>query len=196
VTALPWGDPLTYDDLQRMPDDGHRYELVDGVLLVTPAPGSAHQVCVVALVTLLHNHCPPGLVVLTAPYDYVVNTTTVLQPDLLVAHRDDLSEANLTRTPLLVVEVRSPSTWRTDLGTKRLAYEGAGVPHYWVVDPDEPGAVVFALQEGSYQETARAAGDEELEITEPFPLTLVPQRLVERFRRPNTTDLGPPLPTP
>jgi len=40
VTALPWGEPLTYDDLQGMPDDGHRYELVDGVLLVTPAPGS------------------------------------------------------------------------------------------------------------------------------------------------------------
>ena len=183
MTALPWGSPLTHDDLRRMPDDGHRYELVDGTLLVTPAPGTAHQLVVMRLGVILDAACPGELMVLPGPYDYVISTTTVLQPDLLVAREQDLGDANLARTPLLVVEVRSPSTWRNDLGTKRLAYEGAGVPNYWIVDPDEPSIVVLGLEGGVYLEVARAAGEEPVEVDVPFPVTIVPARLVDRLRR-------------
>jgi len=177
--ALPWGSPLTYDDLQGMPDDGHRYELVDGVLLVTPAPGTIHQTCVVSLVALLHAARDRDHSVLVAPYDYRVRSTTVLQPDLLVARRADLGERMLERVPLLVVEVHSPSTRLADLGTKRLAYESAGVPCYWMVDPDQPRLTVLSLSDGRYVEEASVAGDQPYEASYPFTMTVVPSRLVE-----------------
>ena len=62
--ALPWGAPLTRDDLSEMPDDGHRYEIVDGALLVTPSSGYQHQVAVTELLVLLHSAIGPEDVVL------------------------------------------------------------------------------------------------------------------------------------
>jgi len=179
AVALPWGAPLTYDDLQGMPDDGHRYELVDGVLLVTPAPGTIHQACVVSLVALLYAARHRDHSVLVAPYDYRVRSTTVLQPDILVARRADLGERLLERAPLLVVEVHSPSTRLADLGTKRLAYESAGVPSYWMVDPAEPRLTVLTLRDGRYVEEASVTGDQPYEASYPFSLTVVPSHLVD-----------------
>ncbi|HVE98514.1 MAG TPA: Uma2 family endonuclease, partial [Mycobacteriales bacterium] len=69
VTTLPWGRPLTEDDLARLPDDGHRYELLDGTLIVTPAPSAAHQVCALAVYRLLHEAARSDVVVLVAPFD-------------------------------------------------------------------------------------------------------------------------------
>lgn len=175
--ALPRG-PLTQQDLQAMPDDGHRYELVDGVLIVTPAPKILHQRVLMRLAMLLQQAAPAGVEVLPAPTDYVVSAVTVLQPDLLVARSADLGEANLQRTPLLVVEVGSPSTIRIDRGTKRLAFEAAGVPSYWLVDPDEPSLTTLELVDGVYVEAAQVAGNEAFTATSPFPLQVVPVDLV------------------
>lgn len=174
--ALPWGAALTDDDLQGMPDDGHRYELVNGTLVVTPAPGTAHQMCVVALIALLHGAAGPEDVVLTAPFDYRVSAGTVLQPDILVARRADLSEARLERPPLLVVEVQSPSTRLGDLGTKRLAYEGAGVPAYWLADPQVPSLTVLRLDKDRYRQEAQIEGDGEYVADYPYAVTIVPAR--------------------
>src|SRR5438876_11818123 len=110
AVALEWGRPLTYDDLQAMPDDGRRHELVDGVLIVTPSPVTKHQRAVARLIVLLSAASDEDHEVLPAPFDYVVNFTTVLEPDVLVARRRDLGERRLEKTPLLVVEVQSPST--------------------------------------------------------------------------------------
>jgi Uma2 family endonuclease len=176
--VLPRGAPLTYDDLQAMPDDGHRYELVDGALIVTPAPRHQHQRVVGRLLILLDDAAPDDLEVLLGPFDYVVSEHTVLQPDLLVARRADFGEKNIRRTPLLVVEVQSPSTARIDRGTKRLAFEGAGVPSYWLVDPDEPSLTVLELGGGGYQEVARVTADQAYEAARPFDVTVVPTDLV------------------
>jgi Uma2 family endonuclease len=176
--VLPWGAPLTYDDLQSMPDDGRRHELVDGVLIVTPAPKVAHQRVVTRLLVLLDAAARDGVEVFTAPMDYIVSERTVLQPDLLVVRSVDLGEDNLQRTPLLVVEVASPSTRRIDQGTKRLAFEGAGVPSYWLVDPDEPSLTVLELEAGEYREAAHVRGDEVYRATQPFPMRVVPADLV------------------
>ncbi len=178
--ALPWGAPLTEDDLAAMPDDGHRYELVDGVLLVTPAPNASHQTCVVAMIGLLLPACPPDQKVLVAPFDVRLSRFTVLQPDVLVTRREQLTEVRLEGAPLLAVEVQSPSTRRIDLGTKRLAYEAAGVPAYWLVDPDPPSVTVLHLEAGTYVEQAVVTGDEPYLATFPFPVTVVPARLVDR----------------
>ena len=180
TSALPRSRPLTYDDLAAMPDDdGHRYELIDGVLIVTPAPRASHQVAVGNLYLALRAGCPRELVVFLAPFDVVLSLDTVMQPDLLVARRSDLTEANLPAPPVLAVEVLSPSTRRIDLGTKRLAFEAAGVPSYWVVDPDEPSLTVFELEGDTYRQAARVGGDDGWDAASPFPVHVVPARLVD-----------------
>ncbi len=177
--GLPWGAPLTEDDLASMPDDGHRYELLDGVLLVTPAPSVLHQACVTAIVALLHAARTSEHRVFVAPLDVRLSRFTVLEPDVLVAGKSDVTEARLEGPPLLAVEVLSPSTRRIDLGTKRLAYEAAGVPAYWLVDPDGPTLTVLHLEDGRYVEHANVKGDETYDADFPFPVTVVPARLIE-----------------
>lgn len=177
--ALPWGAPLTEDDLATMPDDGHRYELLDGALLVTPAPNDRHQTCVTSILVLLHGARQAPHKVLVAPFDVRLSRRTVLQPDVLVARKADMTPARLEGPPLLAVEVLSPSTRRFDLGTKRLAYEAAEVPAYWLVDPDEPSLTVLELEHGRYVEKALVAGDEPFHATFPFPVTVIPARLLD-----------------
>ena len=151
--ALP-RRPLTVEDLAELPDDDHRYELIDGSLLVTPAPGTAHQLALGRLHTLLSTAITEGLVAILAPYDYVITPTTVLEPDLMVVRAEQLGGDKLTSTPLLVVEILSPSTRRTDLGSKRLAYQDAGVPAYWVLDPATAALTVHDLDtDGTYRAT-------------------------------------------
>ncbi len=106
--ALPWGAPLTEDDLATMPDDGHRYELLDGTLLVTPSPSFGHQTCVGSLHTLLREARQPGHTVVVAPFDVRLSAITVLEPDVLVARKADVTPARLEGPPLLAVEVLSP----------------------------------------------------------------------------------------
>ena len=177
--ALPWGAVLTEDDLATMPDDGHRYELLDGTLLVTPAPRIDHQRCVGALHALLRDGRQPGHPVLVAPVDVRLSRVTVLEPDILVARTSDLTEARLEGPPLLAVEVLSPSTRHIDLGAKRLAYEDAGVPAYWLVDPDGPSLSVLELDAGRYVERATVAGEEPFHAPFPCPVTVVPARRLD-----------------
>lgn len=178
--ALRWGEPLTYDDLQGFASDGHRYELIDGTLLVTPAPEVPHQVIVLALYRLLWAARVPGTTVLTAPVDWVPEPRTVLEPDVLVVRRDDARGKFLTATPLLVVEVLSPSTAAQDRGSKRLKYEELGVPAYWLVDPAGPTLTALHLEAGRYAEVARVTGTERYDATVPYAVSVVPSALLER----------------
>jgi len=180
--ALPWGRPLTYDDLEATPEDGHRYELLDGVLVVTPAPAVPHQVVVSGVFRALWDAHPSTTLILPAPVDWVPEPMTVLQPDVVVVGRDEAGQRKLTRVPLLVVEVLSPSTRRHDLGSKRLAYAGYGVPAYWVVDPEPPVTMVVfgpVPENDGYVEMARVAGDESFQATVPFHVTIVPARFAD-----------------
>lgn len=169
---------LTWDDLQQMPDDGYRRELVNGQLFVTPSPSRRHQRTVVRLTLLLAMNCSEGLEVLVAPFDWKRSAETVFQPDLLVIERDD-ANGPFTGTPRLVVEVLSPSTRDTDLTLKRLEYERAGVPTYWLVDPDSPSLTVLHLADSSYHEVARVEGAEPYPADLPFSVTVVPAQLVD-----------------
>jgi len=180
MTALRWGSPLTIADLDSMPEDGHRYELVDGTLLVTPAPNTRHQSCVAQLLALLVRSAAGSEVkVLPAPYDWVAGPSTLFQPDVLVARRADLGPKCLEHAPLLVIEVLSPSTRRIDLATKRMAYAEAGVVSYWLVDPDVPSLTVLELEAGGDAEVATVVGDEAWESQIPVRATIVPSDLVD-----------------
>ena len=170
--------PLTRADLDRLPDDGRRHELIDGVLLVTPAPVPRHQFVSAAIYRTLFAACPPDLAVLYAPVDVVLADDTVVEPDLLVAPRDAFSERDLPGPPLLAVEVLSPSTRRFDLMLKWSRYEAAGCQAYWVVDPDTPSLIAWELQDGAYVQVAKATGEESVRLTSPFDVTVVPADLI------------------
>ena len=178
VTTLPRGGGFTRKDLEAMPDDGRRYELIDGALIVTPAPSRLHQRASLRLAVMLHAHCPEDLEVLTAPFDVILDGDSVLQPDLLVGRRSDVTDRDLPAAPLLAVEIESPSSRRIDLHLKRARFEAAGCTSYWVVDPDQPSITVWELQESRYVVTARAQGDEEVTVGEPFEVTIRPSDLV------------------
>ncbi len=148
VTVLPRSRPLTRADLDEMPDDGHRYELIDGTLVVTPAPAYGHQDVVGHLHLALTAACPPELKVILAPFDVALAEDTVMQPDLLVARRSDFTKRDLPAAPVLAIEVLSPSTRRLDVTLKRARFEAAGCGAYWVVDADEPSLTAWELREG------------------------------------------------
>ena len=177
MTTLPFGRPLTRTDLEAMPDDGHRYELLDGSLVVTPAPSRSHQVALLKLAMLLTSGCPSQLQVLLAPFDVTLAPDTVLQPDLLVADRSTLTEHDLPTAPDLAVEILSPSTRHIDLTLKRSRLEAAGCPAYWVADPLEPSITVWELVEGRYVDRAHAVGSETVVLDRPFPVAITPSEL-------------------
>jgi Uma2 family endonuclease len=173
------GKPFTVADLGRMPDDGRRYELLDGVLLVSPRPGNPHQEVAAELLGLLRAACPAGLRALPEPA-VQFSRETEFAPDLVVIRQEQVNAAKCTEPPLLVVEVRSPSTALFDLNLKKAAYERFGVESYWVVVPDldKPEVIGFELAGGRYREAAHVTGGETFAAVRPFPIEVVPSRLV------------------
>lgn len=134
-------DYWTAKRVRALPDDGNRYELIAGELLVTPAPRGVHQEAIVALLTRLEPWLRETRIgrVLVSPADLSLGDDEVLQPDLFVyrtasgARLRDWSDIVELR---LVVEVVSASTARYDRQMKRWRYQRAGVAEYWIVDPD------------------------------------------------------------
>ncbi|PZS23111.1 MAG: hypothetical protein DLM60_03270 [Pseudonocardiales bacterium] len=179
---------FTVDELERMPDDGRRYELLDGILVVSPAPGVWHQEVALELAIRLRAACPPELHVVIAPFEWRGSRRTALQPDVLVARRGDLLAVEggkyLAAVPVLAVEVLSPSTRRIDRLSKLSAYEEAGVGSYWLVDPDPamPSLNALDLVEGHYVEVGCASGEQTWQAQRPFPVTIAPAALVAGLR--------------
>jgi len=146
---------------------------------VTPAPSRRHQRASARLHLLLAASCPADLELLYAPFHVALDDITVLQPDLLVARKSDLTDRDLPMAPLLAVEILSPSTCRVDLTLKRSRFESAGCASYWVVDPDAPSVIVWQLKGKGYVEVARAAGPEQIDVDEPYPVTIQPTALLD-----------------
>lgn len=178
MTVLPRDHPWTVADLAALPDDGLRYELVDGTLLVSPAPSKLHQRAVGNLYVLLRAACPPQLEVFLAPTDYQPTSTRSLQPDLLVVRRDDPGPAAVTTPLALAVEVLSPSSRSVDLVLKRELYQQAGVGAYWIVDPEVPSVTGWRLVDGRYGEARTATGDETWESEPPVVVRMRPADLL------------------
>jgi Uma2 family endonuclease len=146
---------VSFADLQRMPDDGNRYELYDGELRVVPSPLLRHQVVVGRLYEALLEVCrgTGGMVVL-APFDIVLTDFDVVQPDLIyfgrtVARRMKLDEHGRF-PPDLAIEVLSPSTATIDRGRKRNLLERHRVREYWILDPYTRVLEVSTLKRGRY----------------------------------------------
>jgi len=177
MTSLPPGRGLTVADIEAMPDDGNRYELIDGVLLVSPAPGFNHQRVVLNLWKILDEAAPTELCAMGAPFDVILDERSWVEPDVLVAPRSAYNDKRLPVPPLLAVEVLSPSTTLTDLNVKHDRYRRSGIPSYWVIDPLAPRLIVWELQGSDYVEVATVEGDESWTATQPFPVTITPSAL-------------------
>jgi Uma2 family endonuclease len=177
------GRPFTVADLDRIPDDGRRYELVAGVLVVSPRPTPAHQVVAFTLASLLAQACPETWQVVPEPA-VLIGPDTELVPDVVAAGRDQLAGSKITEPPVLVAEVRSPSTALIDLNRKKAAYERFGVGSYWVVvpEPAKPELIVFELNAGRNRETAHVRGEERFAAARPFRVEVVPAQLVAGLR--------------
>ena len=136
-TAHAW----TPDEVRALPDDGRRYEVVAGELLVTPAPAFRHQAAVLRLVRTLSDYTDRTGVgfALMSPADIEPEAGALVQPDVFVGPlpegRRPESWADFSHL-LLAVEVLSPSTARADRTVKRLLFQRTGVPEYWIVDLD------------------------------------------------------------
>jgi Uma2 family endonuclease len=183
TAPIGYGRPFTRADLERMPDDGRRYELIDGVLIVSAAPGRVHQRAAFALARVLHAACPPEFEVMIAPFAVGLAEDTEMQPDVIVALRDQLTDKDLPGPPALAVEVLSPSTRMTDLNNKRNRFERAGTPSFWVVDPiarpAEARLIAWELgPDKKYQQVADVTGEKEFGATLPYPVSVIPADLV------------------
>ena len=127
----------TYDDYVRLPE-GAPYQLINGSLVMSPAPALQHQRIVAYLYRSLYACIEDGGEVLFSPIDVKLSDTDVLQPDLVFVAQERLNiigEQVIDGAPDLVMEVLSPSTAHHDLTTKKRLYEMHGVHEYWVVDP-------------------------------------------------------------
>ena len=156
----------TYQDLLNTPDDGKRYEVLEGDLIVSPSPRIKHQQISWKLAELLNLAVRAGHgMAVAAPLDVVLADSDVVEPDLLFIARDHMAivtEDNIQGAPDLVVEIISEGSRRRDVLTKRAVYERYGVRFYWLVDPEEETVRVFALQNGAYGEPVTLKADQQL----------------------------------
>ena len=142
---------LTYQDLRRLPDDGLRHEILDGVHFVSAAPFPPHQ----RISGRLHLRMGAFVEqyslgeVFYAPVDVLLSKHDIVEPDLffIASGREAIVAATQVKgTPDLVVEILSRSTRSRDLGIKRDIYERAGVQEYWLLDPKRAHAIVYRRQ--------------------------------------------------
>ena len=163
----------TYEDYATMPDDGKRYQIVDGVLFMSPSPDTRHQDTVGAIFIYLRDHAIRNEVgkVYISPLDVELNPKTVVQPDVLVilhAHLERISDKRIIGAPDLVVEVASPGTTGFDRRQKQDAYAHASVPEYWIIDPASHTAELLILENATYRSLGIFEGQQTL------PSTVVP----------------------
>lgn len=158
---------LTAEEYFELPDDGYRYELIDGVVCMSPSPMPKHQEIIthiaVEIGTFLRAH---KLGKVYVEIDVVCGKTRrggdlVYRPDVVYVQKERVPRGNKARiaAPVdLIVEVISPDSRRYDSATKKVDYERAGVEEYWLLDPELENATFLRLRDGRYQEIA-ATGD-------------------------------------
>lgn len=167
----------TIADLDNLPEDGRRYELADGRLLVSPMARRRHQWGGLRLGDVLEAACPRHLAVFSVPINVDDPDATHFEPDLTVVRREFALVEN-GDLPLLAVEVRSPSTAGRDAVLKRQEYARLGITSYWLLDVEVPSLRVLELQDAAYVEVAYGEGETPVRLERPFPVTVVPAHLL------------------
>lgn len=155
---LPAQGSWTYEDYRQLPEDGWRYEVLEGVLHMTPAPRPIHQEILGNFLDLMRPFVKERRLgkVFFAPTDVLLpgDLGTPVQPDAFFISRENsgfVRESYVKGAPELIVEVLSPSNWMDDRREKYRLYAQAGVTEYWIVDPEPKTVEVFVLRRGSYE---------------------------------------------
>lgn len=156
---------LTYADLADTPQDGRRYEILEGNLFMGPSPTSRHQRIVGRLFYLLTQFVQSRNLgeVFIAPLDVELEEFTIVEPDVIYVSNSNKSivlESHIRGIPELVVEVLSASSKTRDLREKRNIYSKCHVPHYWIVDPDERALWEFVLVGDAYAQQSEVRGND------------------------------------
>jgi Uma2 family endonuclease len=166
---------VSYEEFQTLPRDGSkRFELIEGEVFMTPSPNTSHQRAVARLLRALADFADEHDLgeVFIAPYDIVFSKWTALEPDLLFIRKERRSivtDANVQGVPDLVIEILSPSNQEYDRDTKLRAYEKAGVPEIWYLDPEDRTAEILNLgPDGRYVLTMNLSGNAGI-ISRVFP---------------------------
>jgi len=172
--------PWTTDDLAGLPDDGQRYEIIDGSLIVSPTPSTTHQLVAGRLAALIREFAPDGADVVEA-VGLQLNSGRLLIPDVVVAQSSALLGFQKAVSPddvHLVVEVVSPSNAAMDRVFKPQLYAAAGIRWMWRAElgPDGVEIVVLDLADGAAVEHSRSAGLLQVEV--PFAVEIPVDRLL------------------
>ena len=146
---------LTYEDYCNAPED-KRYELLDGELVVVPAPKEAHQKSLLKLSSTLYYEIERAGIgyVYATPFDVILTDNDVVQPDVIFVSPERahiITADNIRGAPDLAIEILSPSTARRDLIAKRRLYARHGVREYWIVDTARRTIELLLLHGGEYQ---------------------------------------------
>lgn len=172
--------PWTYEDLLALPDDGKRYEIIEGALYEMTGPNAAHATTIMNLILLLAPLIQ-GLRgrIFTAPFDVFVPGGNPVQPDLMAllpGSRATVIQRGIEGPPDLVIEVISPSNRGHDELTKRALYGRAGVREYWLVDPDARTLEILTLDRDALHSYETFAGEAIVEspvLAAAFPVSSV-----------------------
>jgi len=156
---------FTYSDLLSAPDDGNRYEIFEGELIVSPSPSEKHQNALSNLFGKLYTFLQEHKIgkIYTAPFDVYFDEETVVEPDILLVSKERntiIEEQRINGAPDLIVEIISPKTEDRDRGFKFRRYEKEGVNEYWIVDPDHKTIEIYTLKSTGYELVKKYADDE------------------------------------
>jgi Uma2 family endonuclease len=178
-------DPrVSFAELSEWPEDGRRYELYDGEVIVVPAPFPRHQRVAVHIGQILADYeRSTGGIMFSVPIDIVFTEFDVLQPDAVFFRQERrhlIKDWEATRIPPdLAVEVLSRSTEKRDRGRKMELLARYGVPEYWIVDPVRSVLEIYQLQDGKYQLSGAYKGHERVSSPGLEGLTFDVQRIFE-----------------
>jgi len=175
MTLVPrQGRLLTLDEFVALPEDNsQRYELEEGILVVSPRPVPPHQRVGNRLTHKLNEQMPSEWEAFTELEVVVIDRepATVRVPDVVVISPDWVLAQVPAAKVLIAVEVISPGSRRKDTLVKPMEYAEAGIPHYWVIDLEPPATLTaYVLAGGRYQEAQRVT--DELTTLDPFPLQI------------------------
>ena len=166
---------LSYAAYAEIPADGQRWEFLDGEVFVTPAPSPAHQFAVQRLLRFLEDHVSSlgdDAIAFVSPIDVILNDAEIVQPDVVVARRQQVSARGIEGAPLLLVEVVSPTRPGLDREIKARRYAANGVERFWLADPDARTVECFHLVDGRYLPLAAGSGHEALAVAPGLSLDL------------------------
>jgi Uma2 family endonuclease len=145
---------MTYNQYVEFPEDGNRYEIVDGVLeMMTPAPSFKHQKIITRLTSAIDVPCREEGEFIVSPFDVVFSNENVRQPDFIFVKNENLhiiTERAIEGVPDLVGEIISQSSAKTDRKSKFETYQKFGVKEYWIIDPEVELLEQFVLVDGQY----------------------------------------------